>query len=133
MIDAALREKLTAIGQDHVLRFYDGLDPAGRVKLAKQLAALDLDDIAELAESHVRNKPPTPLPTDIQPVQAYPREPDAQRRRVRAPALPDRRAPRAGPEGAQPAQGLQEGLQGVASSAPRTARPAVRRSRERGV
>ena len=64
MIDAALREKLTAIGQDHVLRFYDGLDPAGRVKLAKQLAALDLDDIAELAESHVRNKPPIPLPKE---------------------------------------------------------------------
>ncbi len=75
MNDAALQQKLGSIGQGHVLRFADKLDPAGRAKLMKQLESLDLDAIAQLADSQVRTKAPLPLPKDIQPVKAYPRVP----------------------------------------------------------
>ena len=47
MTEQAIREKLKMIGQSHVLRFWDQLDPAGRKRLLGQLSALDLDAIAE--------------------------------------------------------------------------------------
>ncbi|HEV2292672.1 MAG TPA: UDPGP type 1 family protein [Tepidisphaeraceae bacterium] len=75
MNEAALKQKLESIGQGHVLRFADSLDPARRSKLTKQLESLDLDAITELAESHVRSKPPLPLPKDIQPVKPFARVP----------------------------------------------------------
>ena len=77
MNDAALKQKLESIGQGHVLRFMEKLDPARRAKLTRQIEALDLDAIAELAETQVRTKTPLPLPKDIQPVKAYPRVPAA--------------------------------------------------------
>lgn len=80
----AHRQTLAAIGQEHVLRFAGRLEPAGRQKLASQLDALDLELIAKLADEYVRNKPALTLPTDIQPVQAYPRVPDPDHRRLYA-------------------------------------------------
>ena len=79
----SLRQKLVSIGQQNVLRFADRLDAPSRKKLAAQLTALDLDDIAELVESQVKRKAPIALPKDIQPVKAYPRVPaDAQQRKL---------------------------------------------------
>jgi UDP-N-acetylglucosamine/UDP-N-acetylgalactosamine diphosphorylase len=74
-----LRKKLSEIGQEQVLRFYDSLDAAGQKKLVGQIESLDLRAIAELAESHVRNKPVVKVPKDIQPVKAWPYLPDAAR------------------------------------------------------
>ena len=78
------REKLAAVGQDHVLRFEDRLDRGGLEKLAGQLDALDLKLVAQLADEYVRNKPALHLPTDIQPVQAYPRVPSPDQRKLYA-------------------------------------------------
>ena len=74
-----LRGRLDAIGQGHVLRHWDDLDPAGRDKLAGQLNALDFDEVARLAESHVRNKPAADLPADLEPPVVLPRNADAGR------------------------------------------------------
>jgi UDP-N-acetylglucosamine/UDP-N-acetylgalactosamine diphosphorylase len=74
------RQKLSAIGQEQVLRFWDTLSAASRQKLEGQLEALDLDAIAELSDSHVIHKPDIDLPRDIQPVKAYPRQADAAHR-----------------------------------------------------
>ncbi|MEM7808356.1 MAG: UTP--glucose-1-phosphate uridylyltransferase, partial [Planctomycetota bacterium] len=77
-----LRPKLQAIGQDHVLAHVDDLDDlddASRQKLHDQLAALDLDEIAALAESHVKQKPEAHLPSDLAPPEVLPRLPDAAR------------------------------------------------------
>jgi UDP-N-acetylglucosamine/UDP-N-acetylgalactosamine diphosphorylase len=81
-----LRQNLKQSAQDHVLRFYDSLDPAGRSKLTGQIDALDLAAIAELAQTYVRSKPAAELPKDIQPVPAYPRTPDESRREFYAKA-----------------------------------------------
>jgi UDP-N-acetylglucosamine/UDP-N-acetylgalactosamine diphosphorylase len=82
-----LRTKLAAVGQDHVLRFYDHLDDSGRKNLLAQLNALDLDHIARMADEYVKHKPQVALPKDIQPVQAYPRTADAARRQLYQDAL----------------------------------------------
>jgi UDP-N-acetylglucosamine/UDP-N-acetylgalactosamine diphosphorylase len=74
---AVLRDKLRRAGQSQVVRFFDRLPDAGKRTLVSQLDALDLDDIAELAESHVRHKAHIALPKKIEPVQAYPRTPRA--------------------------------------------------------
>ena len=71
----ALRKQLVAAGQEQVLRFVDQLDHAGQAKLAAQLTALELPRVAELADSYVRNKPEIKLPTKMEPVNVYPREP----------------------------------------------------------
>jgi UDP-N-acetylglucosamine/UDP-N-acetylgalactosamine diphosphorylase len=77
-----LKQKLEQFNQDHLLRFWDELDEAGREKLRRQLEALDLPAIAQLSESHVRNKPPVPMPRRIEPVNAYPRVADQSRRQL---------------------------------------------------
>src|SRR5690349_12837870 len=82
MSDQALREKLKKTEQSQVLQFWPSLSDQQKSKLTAQLEALDLDNIAELAETQVRHKPQIPLPKDIHPVQAYPREPDAARRQL---------------------------------------------------
>jgi UDP-N-acetylglucosamine/UDP-N-acetylgalactosamine diphosphorylase len=79
---SAWRQKLTSIGQEQVLRFWEELDDSGRRRLVTQLESLDLDAIAELAESHVRHKTPVPLPKKIEPVEPYPRRPGPQQQRL---------------------------------------------------
>src|SRR5215208_6425151 len=78
---SSLRQMLSPAGQDHVLRFADRLDPAGRDRLASQLAALDVGLMNKLADEYVRSKPPLHLPRDIQPAQAYPRVPRDEKQR----------------------------------------------------
>ena len=72
--------KLKSLGQTNVLRFLDQLDSTQKSRLFAQLEAQDLDALAALADEYVKNKPHVALPTDIQPVQTYPRVPDAARR-----------------------------------------------------
>jgi UDP-N-acetylglucosamine/UDP-N-acetylgalactosamine diphosphorylase len=81
-----LRRKLTAVGQEHVLRFYDSLDLSARKRLLGQLQSLDLDNIAELSKKYVKQKTPFHLPKDIQPVKAYPQAPDSTQRDLYAQA-----------------------------------------------
>jgi UDP-N-acetylglucosamine/UDP-N-acetylgalactosamine diphosphorylase len=84
----ALRERLSAAGQGHVLRFADQLDPARRDKLASQLAPLDLGMMNRLADEYVRRKPDVHLPQDIKPVPIYPRTPrDEKQRQIYRDAL----------------------------------------------
>src|SRR5262245_60042732 len=78
----SLRGKLESIGQTNVLRFLDQLNQAGHDKLGGQLEALDLNNIAKLADEYVRRKPEVKLPSDIQPVKAFPRTPDAANRQL---------------------------------------------------
>lgn len=73
---ATLKSKLDKIGQGQVLAFYNELDAAGKQRLLGQLAALDLDYIAELAEQQVRQKATLPLPKDIKPIVPLPNLPE---------------------------------------------------------
>jgi len=82
-----LRKELLGIDQSQVLRFFDGLDNVGREKLHRQVAALDLGEIDELAEMHVRHKSTIALPTKIEPVKTYPRAAGPGQERLYADAV----------------------------------------------
>jgi UDP-N-acetylglucosamine/UDP-N-acetylgalactosamine diphosphorylase len=77
-----LRRKLSSVGQEHVLRFFDSLDPHARKRLLGQLQSLDLDNIADLSWKYVTHKSPFVLPKDIQPVKAYPHAPGPEQREL---------------------------------------------------
>jgi UDP-N-acetylglucosamine/UDP-N-acetylgalactosamine diphosphorylase len=79
---SALKQKLTKIGQGHVLQFFDRLNESGKKRLAAQVEALDLDNLQELIESQVKQKAAIPLPKEIKPVDAYPRVPDARHKEL---------------------------------------------------
>ena len=72
---AALREQLSAVQQEQVLRFYDSLPQAGKERLEAQLAQQDIKLLASLADEYVKQKPQIALPSDIQPVKPMPRHP----------------------------------------------------------
>jgi len=72
----SIKQKLSAIGQSKVLRFYDTLDEASKAKLLGQLESQDLNGLPKLIEEYVKNKPKIDLPQDIRPVKAYPRSAD---------------------------------------------------------
>ncbi len=82
MNDKQLESKLTDIGQQSVLRFMPQLDETGKAKLLGQLSALDLDAIADLIGTYVKQKAVIPLPGDIQPVQVYPRQPRPEQQQL---------------------------------------------------
>jgi len=63
----ATRERLAAVGQSHVLRFIDGLDPRAQASLLAQIDALDLNALPRLIDRYVKNKPQFPLPEAIRP------------------------------------------------------------------
>lgn len=86
MDHSTLRQKLESVGQGHVLRFWDTLSASQQQALANQIAGLDLENIAQLAETHVRNKTAIPLPTKIEPVKVYPREADVEHKQLYADA-----------------------------------------------
>lgn len=78
----ALRSKLGEIDQTNVLRFFDSLAEKGRRRLSGQIESLDLPAIEELVETQVKQKAAIPLPRQIEPVKAYPREPGAEYRQL---------------------------------------------------
>ena len=79
---SSLQDQLKSIGQSNVLRFWEGLPEGGKKKLTAQLAALDLAAMRELIETQVKVKASAALPTRIDPVKAYPREPGAEHRQL---------------------------------------------------
>lgn len=66
---------LKAVGQEHLLRFYDQLDPAAQTRLLDQIQQQDWAQLAELIESHVKQAPEIGLPESIEPAPYYPAAP----------------------------------------------------------
>jgi UDP-N-acetylglucosamine/UDP-N-acetylgalactosamine diphosphorylase len=66
------RARLNAVGQSHVLAFYDELGPAAQRELIDQIEQIDFREFSALIGTHVKSKPTTDLPADIQPATCYP-------------------------------------------------------------
>lgn len=82
-----IRDVLEAHGQTHLLAFYDQLPEPRQRNLLEQIAAIDLKQLDELIESHVKHAPEVALPENIEPVDvipACPDEPDLQDRHAAA-------------------------------------------------
>ncbi len=68
----SVRRKLQAHHQDHLLRFYEELDPGRQQAFLDQLDALDLDQLDEIIADYVLKKPSVELPANIQPPEIVP-------------------------------------------------------------
>ncbi|MCG3179570.1 MAG: putative uridylyltransferase [Phycisphaerae bacterium] len=77
------KELLAKHGQSHLLRFWDDLDDARRAALLDDVEQLDMELLAGLIDSHVRNAPPLELPDRIRPPHALPNEPGDEATRQR--------------------------------------------------
>src|SRR5438067_13488446 len=82
-----LRQAWEAAGQGQVFRFFDSLDDARQQRLAKQLNGFDPRHLTELASRYVTHKAVVSIPPDIQPVKAFPREPNIDQRQLYADAV----------------------------------------------
>ncbi len=67
-----VKNVLAEHGQEHLLRFYDELDPDRQQELLDQISAIDFDRIDELTEKYVRQKPQIEIPGDITPPEVFP-------------------------------------------------------------
>lgn len=67
-----IRERLKAIGQDHVLQFCDDLDEVAREHLLDQIEAIDLDALPALIDQYVRDSEAFGHQGAIEPAPYYP-------------------------------------------------------------
>lgn len=67
----ALRARLEAVGQRHVLTFADRLTPADRDALLRQVAALDVQGLPALIDAYVKSKPSSFSTGTINPAPFY--------------------------------------------------------------
>jgi UDP-N-acetylglucosamine/UDP-N-acetylgalactosamine diphosphorylase len=71
-----LRERLEAIGQDHLLAFHDELEPAALRSLLDQIASIDLERVPGWVETYVLGKPCVAFdPAAVQPAPCYSSDP----------------------------------------------------------
>lgn len=71
-----IRERLEAIGQDHLLAFHDELAEEQQRALLEQIASIDLERVPEWVERYVLSKPKAGLDAaEIQPAAYFPADP----------------------------------------------------------
>jgi UDP-N-acetylglucosamine/UDP-N-acetylgalactosamine diphosphorylase len=70
------RSKLPTIGQEHLLRFWDELDPEQRTALLDDLDAVDFDLVTRLIPTHVTDHTPAVTPETLMPPEVMPATPD---------------------------------------------------------
>lgn len=68
---------LKAVGQEHVLAFYDQLEQAQQEQLLAEIGSVDWEEVNRLIETHVKSKPEFKLPTEIEPAPWFPNVPSA--------------------------------------------------------
>ena len=66
-----IKDKLTDIGQEHVLRFWDELEGSEREAFLGELAELDFDSIPGWVADYVKDGKPIEIPTDFEPAPYY--------------------------------------------------------------
>ena len=69
--DTELKARIVAAGQEHLLRYFDGLDDAGKKKFTAQLAEVNWENIPALARDYVIKRPETSIPDDLAPADYY--------------------------------------------------------------
>src|SRR3989442_1505134 len=78
---AALVRRLGAVGQEHLLRFYDSLGPQSRRRLVERIEGLDLEAVPGLVREYVKHRPHAAAPADVEPAPYYPHDAASRVRR----------------------------------------------------
>ncbi len=74
-LNPTLTARLTAAGQEHLLKFFNTLSEDIQIRYAAELENLDLDLLQELIKSHVLQKPSIALPDGLTPAPYFPLTP----------------------------------------------------------
>ena len=67
-----LQQKITAAGQEQVLRFWQELGETEQQEFAAQLQAIDWHSLPRLAAEYVLKRPETGIPADLAPAEYFP-------------------------------------------------------------
>jgi len=65
--ESEIRGRLGAVGQEHLLTFFDALDDRGRTELLERIGAIDIERLPDLVERFVLSKPSLAPPTNLTP------------------------------------------------------------------
>ena len=72
----SIRSTLHAHGQEHVLAFFNQLQPAQQQSLLSQISQIDFAMLDRLIDAYVRRKPDIELPKNLRPAPYYPIDAD---------------------------------------------------------
>jgi UDP-N-acetylglucosamine/UDP-N-acetylgalactosamine diphosphorylase len=75
---AAIAHRLEAIGQSHLLRFFDELPASARDHLLRQIESIDLESLPRYIDAYVRNKPAAAAAGELAPAPYYPNNPESR-------------------------------------------------------
>ncbi len=82
---ADLKQTLEACDQEHLLAFWDQLDPPQRQNLARQIEAIDFEHLGQLVREHVHGHSELEIPLDkLQPPEVQPARAETDEQKVRA-------------------------------------------------
>lgn len=74
------RATLTGRGQQHVLRWWDELEPGQREHLLSDIESIPWDVVDPLIPSHVLQRPHRSIPTDLSPPEVYKQQPSPEQK-----------------------------------------------------
>ncbi|MDO8302596.1 MAG: UDPGP type 1 family protein [Sedimentisphaerales bacterium] len=77
MVSEKLKTMLKKHNQNHLLAFWDELEPSQQKELLAQIEQLDFDEVNGWVEQYVKNSNPCPLPQHFDPAPYYPAIPDS--------------------------------------------------------
>jgi len=72
LLAQSLIDRLSAAGQEHLLKFFNELPQEAQAQYANELANLDITLLQELTNSHVLQKPVIALPAGLEPAPYFP-------------------------------------------------------------
>ncbi len=88
----AVRERLRAVEQDHLVRFAGELSDEARATLVREIESIEPESLPRVIDRYVRQKPEFAVPEGVEPAPYYPNDP------ARGPRQWDRQAARAAGE-----------------------------------
>ena len=72
LLAQSLIDRLSAAGQEHLLKFFNELPKEAQAQYANELENLDITLLQELTNSHVLQKPVIDLPAGLEPAPYFP-------------------------------------------------------------
>lgn len=78
-MDINTSNELKKYGQEHLLKFYNELDAAGKKELETQLEQIDWEELNKLIKEYVLEKPHVEIPSDLSPAPFFPINPGTEK------------------------------------------------------
>ena len=73
-----IKKMLAKVGQEHLLKFVNELTKPQQEQLLQQINQIDFEELNELIEKYVKNKPEIKIPDTISPAPYFPESPEGE-------------------------------------------------------